>query len=91
MALGALGTLVDDLRWGVRCKSHFQKSTDRENDEGLLTMAVMELPLGPVTLTQAPHSAALFHTAPEYAVPYKLLGMVDSVVKEHVPPFRLPP
>lgn len=58
---------------------------------GLLTMAVIEFPLGPVTLTQAPHSAALSHTAPENAVPYRLLGMVDSVVKEQVPPLRLPP
>lgn len=54
-------------------------------------MTVMELPLGPVTWRQAPHSAALSQAEPENAVPYRPEGMFDMVVKEHVPPLRLPP
>lgn len=57
---------------------------------GLLTIAVI-FPLGPVTSTQAPHSAPLSQAEPEYAVPYRLLGIVDRVVNEQVPPERLPP
>lgn len=58
---------------------------------GMLTIAVMVFPLGPVTSTQAPHSAALPQAEPEYAVPYRPEGMLDMVVKEQVPPERLPP
>lgn len=54
-------------------------------------MALMELPFGPVTCTQAPHMAPLFQTWPEYAVPVMPLGIVDRVVKLQVPPLRLPP
>lgn len=54
-------------------------------------MALMVLPSGPVTWTHAPHWAALSHADPEKAVPYKLFGIVDSVVKEQVPPLRFPP
>lgn len=54
-------------------------------------MAVMVSPLGPVTFTQAPHIAALSQTSPEYAVPYRLLGMVVIVVNEQVPPLMFPP
>lgn len=57
----------------------------------LLTIAVMVFPLGPVTSTQAPHSAPLSQAEPEYAVPYRLLGIVDRVVNEQVPPEMLPP
>lgn len=48
-------------------------------------MAVIELPLGPVTLTQAPQFAALFQAEPEKAVPYRPAGIVYPV-KEQVPP-----
>lgn len=68
VALGALGALVDNLRVGEmarQLKVAFTGGYGRRKDKGLLTIAVMELPLGPVTLTQAPHSAALSHTAPE--------------------------
>lgn len=57
----------------------------------LLTMTVMELPFGPVTLRHAPHSAAESQADPGKAVPYKSEGMLDMVVKEHVPPLRFPP
>lgn len=40
------------------------------------TIALIELPLGPVTDTQAPHSAALSQASPEKAVPNRCEGMV---------------
>lgn len=54
-------------------------------------MTMMELPLGPVTWRHAPHSAALSQADPEKAVPYKPEGVLDMVVKEHIPPLRFPP
>lgn len=53
-------------------------------------MATMLLPLGPLTSTQAPHSAELSQLLLLNAVPKILLGNV-YVEKEHAPPLTLPP
>lgn len=53
-------------------------------------MALILVPLGPVTSTQAPHSAALSQRWEERAVPKRPEGMVYSV-NEQVPPETLPP
>jgi hypothetical protein len=64
VALLALGAFVDDLEdvvSSIISGYTFNRITP--------TIALMVAPLGPTTSIQAPHSAALSHTAPEYAVP----------------------
>lgn len=56
-----------------------------------LTIAVMLLPLGPVTLRQAPQYRASDQLLSLSAVPYTPLGSDFMIVNEHAPPLRFPP
>lgn len=67
MALIALGALVNDLlELAIVYKVHLL----------VLTIAVMLLPLGPVTSTQDPQLAASSQAEPEKAVPNNPEGRV---------------
>jgi hypothetical protein len=69
----AFGALVDDLVGDVVRPILW---VFEGKGGGWLTMALTELPLGPVTETQAPHSAALSHRGEPRAVPKRLDGRV---------------
>lgn len=64
VTLVALVTLVDDLR-----ARHISSHSTNHQDIRVLTMALIFLPVGPVTSMQLPQTPALSQLGPEKAVP----------------------
>jgi hypothetical protein len=73
----AFGALVDDLGWVRACRDGMGwGGMVWDGIRAWLTIALMELPFGPVTDTQAPQFAASSHRWRERAVPKRWLGRV---------------